>query len=75
MLCDVVCTGGLQNQINTIGPRTAKTARRRSAEDVKSPKNAIAASAVTHAAETVAFMYLGCMKEVYRRPSAVAVLN
>jgi hypothetical protein len=75
MLCDVVCTGGLQNQINTIGPRTAKTARRRSAEDVKFPKNAIAASALIHAAETVAFMYVGCMIAVYRHPSAVAVLN
>ena len=75
MLCDVVCTGGLQNQINTIGPRTAKTARRRSAEAVKSPKNAIAASALIHAPETVAFMYMGCMIAVYRHPSAVAVLN
>jgi hypothetical protein len=42
---------------------------------VKSPKNAIAASAPTHAAETVAFMYMGCMMEVYRHPSVGAVLN
>ena len=75
MLCDVVCTGGLQNQINTSGARTAKAARRSSAEDVKSPKNAIAASALTHAAETVAFMYVACMLEVYGHPSDVAVLN
>lgn len=53
----------------------ANAAKRRSAEDVNSPKNATAASAITHAAETVAFMYLGCMMEVYRHPSAVAVLN
>jgi hypothetical protein len=75
MLCDVVCTGGLQNHIKTSGPRTAKAARRSTAEDVKSPTIAIAASAPTHAAETVAFMYVRCMMEVYRHPSAVAVLN
>jgi hypothetical protein len=32
---------------------------------VKSPKNAIAASALTHAAETVAFMYVGFIVQVY----------
>ena len=32
---------------------------------MKSPKNAIAASALIHAAETVAFMYVGCMIAVY----------
>jgi hypothetical protein len=53
----------------------AKTARRTSTEGVKSPKNAIAASALTHAAETVAFMYVGCIMEVYGHPPAVAVLN
>ena len=42
---------------------------------MKFPKNAIAASALTHAAETVAFMCVGCMMGVYRHPSAVAVLN
>ena len=32
---------------------------------MKFPKNAIAASALIHAAETVAFMYVGCMIAVY----------
>jgi hypothetical protein len=40
-------------------------AKRTSAEEVKCPKNAVAASALTHAAEIVAFMYLGCIMEVY----------
>ena len=64
MLCDVVCIGGRQNHINTSGPTTARTVSRSRAEDVKSPRNAIAASAPTHAAETAAFMYVGCIKGV-----------
>ena len=42
----------------------AKVASRTSAEDVKCPNNAIAASATTHAAETMAFTYVGCIREV-----------
>ena len=53
----------------------ANAARRTSAEEAKSPKNAIAASALTQAAEAVAFMNVCCIMEVYRHPPAVAVLN
>jgi len=53
----------------------AKTARRTSTEEVKFPKSAIAASALIHAVETVAFMYVGCMIAIYRHPPTVAVLN
>jgi hypothetical protein len=42
----------------------AKTASKTSAEDVKRPNTAIAASAPTHAAETVAFMYVGSITAV-----------
>ena len=75
MLCDVVCTGGLQNHINTTGARTANRARSSSAEEVTFPNNAIAARAVTHAAETATFMYVCRMMKVYRCPLATAVLN
>ena len=75
MLCDVVCIGGLQNHINTSGPRTANTARRTSTEAVTLANNAIAASAVIHAAETAIFMYVCPIMEVYLHPPAATVLN
>jgi hypothetical protein len=73
MRCDVVWTGGLQNHINTSGATTAKMARRINAEEVKCPKNATAARAITHPIETVTFMYLGCIAEGYRLAAAVDV--
>jgi hypothetical protein len=54
---------------------TANTTRRAHAEKVRCPKSATAHSAHTHTAEMVAFMYLGCMTEVYRLCAAFDVLK
>jgi hypothetical protein len=75
MLCDVVWTGSLQYRITTNGGMTANTTRRAHAEKVRCPKSATAHSAHTHTAEMVAFMYLGCMTEVYRLCAAFDVLK
>ena len=75
MLCDVVCTGGLQNHIKTNGPRTANSARRTNPEEVTFPNSAIATSAIIHAAETAIFMYVCRIIGVYGHSRAVAVLH
>ena len=75
MLCDVVCTGGLQNHIKTNGPRTANSARRTNPEEVTFRNSAIATSAIIHAAETAIFMYVCPIMEVYLHPPAATVLN
>src|SRR6476660_805006 len=75
MLCDVVWTGSLQYRITTNGGMTANATRRAHAEKVKCPKSAPAPSAHTHTAEIVAFMYFGCMMEVYRLCATVDVLK
>src|SRR4029079_15274538 len=75
MLCDVVWTGSFQSRITTSGGRTANATRRTPAEKVKCPKSATAHSAPTHTAEIVAFMYFGCMSQVYRLCAVFDVLE
>ena len=75
MLCDVVWTGSFQSRITTSGGRTANATRRTHAEKVKCPKSATAHSAHTHTAEIVAFMYFGCMMQLYRLCAPFDVLK
>ena len=75
MRCDVVRTGSLQYRMTTSGGMTANATRRAHAEKVKWPKSAPANSADIHTTEIVAFMYFGCMMEVYRLCAAFDVLK
>jgi hypothetical protein len=75
MLCDVVWTGSRQYRITTNIGMTANATRRAHAEKVKCPKRAMAHSAHTHTAEIVAFIYFGCMMEVYRLCATFDVLK